>query len=244
MDMNRKTVIIIGAILLAFAGLVGISVSQKQGRPVDYSSYKYTNISKISESLDLSSVDTDKIIPASEESGNLSETVEGDPEKAKVIIFEYADFQCPYCALYNNSYVVPLIEKYGDKVAVVFRSYVLSYHTNGIQASSAAIAAGLQGYWQEYKNLLFESQDDWSDLTGSKLQKQLEDYFVAASADKGDLEKFREDMKSEAVAKKIAFDMAVGSKVGITGTPSYYLDGEAVKITEIDSIVEEKLKEK
>lgn len=77
-------------------------------------------------------------------------------------------------------------------------------------AASAANAAALQGYWKPYKDLLFANQSDWFYSTGNELQQQLETYFEKASDGKGDLTKFREDMKSEKVAKKIAFDRGIG----------------------------------
>ncbi len=56
------------------------------------------------------------------------------------------------------------------------------------------------------------------------MQQQLETYFEKSSDGKGDLVKFREDMKSEKVAKKIAFDRGIGEKLEIGGTPWLYLD--------------------
>lgn len=120
-----------------------------------------------------------------------------------------------------------IVEDYKGKVAIVFRSYVLEYHdVSGVAAASAANAAALQGYWKPYKDLLFANQSDWFYSTGNELQQQLETYFEKASDGKGDLAKFREDMKSEKVAKKIAFDRGIGEKLQIGGTPWLYLDGE------------------
>lgn len=119
------------------------------------------------------------------------------------------------------------MEDYDGKVAVVYRSYILDYHDiSGVAAASAADAAALQGYWKKYKDLLFANQNDWFYSTGNKLQQQLEEYFTTASDGKGDLAKFREDMKSEKIAKKVAFDYGIGEKIQIGGTPWLYMDGE------------------
>lgn len=227
--MNKQTGIIIGVIVLVFAAIAGISIWQKsQPAPSqDYSSYELDVIKELSNQNDYSQYDLNTVLAASDASGQLPENVLGNPD-ADIVLFEYADYQCSYCALLN-SYIEELAEDYGDKIAVVFRSYVLDYHPNGVATASAANAAALQGYWQEYKNLLFQNQNEWFYLTGSKLQKQLEQYFETASEGKGDLEKFRTDMKSEAVAKKVAFDRGLGEAIDIGGTPWLYLDGKWIE---------------
>lgn len=226
--MNKKTIFIIIGIIAAFSTLVGISLWQKDSQNTtntDYGEYKLSAIKDLSDKIDYNSLDLHSIIPANEATGGLEENIIGD-KNAPIIIYEYADYPCSYCAM-MNPLLNKIVEDYKGKVAVVFRSYILSYHEqNGIPAASAANAAALQGYWKPYKDLLFSKQDDWFYSTGDKLQKQLESYFEQASNGKGDLTKFREDMKSAAVAKKIAFDRGAGDKIKIGGTPWLYMDGE------------------
>lgn len=232
--MNKQTGIIIGVIVLAFAAIAGVSIWQKnQPAPAqDYSGYELNVIKELSNQIDYSGYNLNTVLAADDASGQLAENVLGNP-KADVVIFEYADYQCSYCAL-MNPYLEKIAEDYGDKIAIVFRSYVLDYHPNGVATASAANAAALQGFWPEYKKLLFQNQNEWYYLTGSKLQQQLEQYFETASNGKGNLEKFREDMKSEAVAKKIAFDRGVGEELNIGGTPWLYLDGKWIDNSRTD----------
>ena len=87
--------------------------------------------------IDVSSVDTTKAQPASSESGDISEHVYGNAN-SKVLLVEYADFQCPGC---NSSYPVTkkVIEKYKDKIGFIFRNYPLtSAHPNALAAAAAA----------------------------------------------------------------------------------------------------------
>lgn len=178
--MDKKTWIIIGAILLAFGGIVGISILQNQGQSRSVQSVSYDDY------------DLSKIIPADEQSGNIAEHVVGDPN-APVLIFEYADYQCEGCAA-MNPYLNQLVEEYDGKVAVVYRGYVLSYHQNGTAAASAANAAGLQGYWKEFKDLAFANQNEWYSASASERQNLFEKYFTQASGGKGDISQFRRDM--------------------------------------------------
>lgn len=226
--MNKKTIFIIIGIIAIFSALIGISIWQKDSEnstSTDYNDYKLSTIKDLSAKIDYSSLDFNSIIPASDATGNFEENIIGD-KNAPILIYEYADYPCSYCAM-MNPLLNKIVEDYNGQVAVVFRSYILSYHEqNGIPAASAANAATLQGYWKAYKDILFSKQDDWFYSTGDKLQNQLETYFEQVSDGKGDLAKFREDMKSAAVAQKIAFDRGIGETIKIGGTPWLYLDGE------------------
>ena len=66
---------------------------------------------------------------ASEKNGNIGDHVKGSSD-APILIFEYADYQCPGCASINPK-VNEALAAVGDKVAVVYRSFILSYHQNG-----------------------------------------------------------------------------------------------------------------
>lgn len=206
--MDKKNWIIIAAIIAAFGALVAISVVQNHSG-VDYSQYNLQNI-----------------IPADENSGELAENISGNPD-APIIIYEYGDYQCTACAPINP-YINEIIEDYDGKVAVVLRTYIMDYHQNGTAAASAANAAAIQGYWEEYKNLLYSNQDDWYYSDTNERQQQFEQYFIEASDGKGDLEKFRSDMQSKAVSQKISFDRQLSQLANVEWTPTFYLDGELI----------------
>lgn len=150
-------------------------------------------------------------------------TYTGEP----VYIFEYADFQCPGCASLNLR-VNQAVDELDGKLVIVYRNHLLSYHQNATAAASAAEAAGLQGYWREYADKLFTGQSEWEYKSGSERTEIFERYFTEVSNGKGDVVKFREDIASDAVSKKIGFDMGVGKRIGIEGTPSFYIDGQVI----------------
>lgn len=229
--MAKKTGFIIAGIVVVFGALLGVSFLQRrpqQEQETDYGQYRLEVITDLASRNDYKGLDLHSVLPSMDASGNLPENINGDKD-APVKIYEYADYPCGYCGM-MNPILNEIVEDYDGKVAVVFRSYILSYHEkSGMPAASAANAAAIQGHWKKYKDLLFENQDDWFYSTGADLQEQLEKYFEEASDGKGDLEKFREDMKSEAVAKKIAFDYGIGNKLEIGGTPWIYIAGEWVE---------------
>lgn len=175
--------------------------------------------------IDVSSVDTTKVQPASSESGIISEHVYGNAN-SKVLLVEYADFQCPGC---NSSYPVTkkVIEKYKDKIGFIFRNYPLtSAHPNALAAAAAAESAGLQGKYWEMHNSLFENRASWVELSGST---RTENFVKLASDIKGlNVEKFKADLENPNIRKKIDYDMALGKKDSVGGTPAMYINGKDV----------------
>lgn len=208
--MDKKTWIIIAVIIAVFAGLIGYNMAFRS--PDDSLA---------------------QIFPASEESGNLPENIDGDPN-APILIFDYSDYQCEHCASFNN-YLNQLVEEYDGKVAVVYRTFVQNYHANGTAAASAANAAAIQGYWKEYKDFLFANQNEWFYSDAATRQKQFEQYFTTVTDGKGDLAKFRADMLSDEVAAKIAFDRKLAEERNLTYTPYIDLGTTHIKETEMNA---------
>ena len=195
---------------VAFIGIATFLVIDGNNKATNYENY-----------------DFNAIIEADEHNGNIGDHIKGDPN-APVIIVEYADFQCGYCALMNPR-VDKIIEAADGKLAVVYRNYLLSYHQNGTAAASAAEAAGLQGYWKEYAAKLFTEQDTWAEASGSERTDLFKKYFEEVTAGKGDLEKFTADISSPEVSQKISFDMGIGKRVSVGGTPAFYIDGKLIE---------------
>ena len=208
--MNKKGNI--GAIIAIFA-IIALFVGVAIWRVIDKSR--------------IADYDVNSVISANADNGEISDHVKGDLETAKAVIFEYADFQCEACALHNPR-VNKLIDEYNGDLAVVYRNYLLPYHKNGTAAASAAEAAGLQGYWKEYADKLFTNQSVWYSASGDERTQLFVDFFNSVTNGQGDEAKFRSDMTSEAVKKKLNFDAELGNHVDITGTPTFYLNGEKI----------------
>ena len=217
--MNSKgkgiglTVLVI-AIVIAFFGIVIWRNADKQAKEVNIAKY-----------------DVNSVIAGNEDNGGIGDHIKGS-EDAPVKIFEYADFQCSGCATANPR-VNKIIAEYDGKVAVIFRSFLLSYHQNALAAASAAEAAGLQGYWKEYADKLFANQSIWASASGDARTNVFVDLFTNVSGGKGDTEKFKADMVSDAVKAKVDFDGALSKNLDIPGTPSFFIDGERVDLTNV-----------
>lgn len=184
----------------------------------------------------------DKVYEASEDSGNIPEKVIGDASKAKVILYEYADYGCTHCAEWNEA-IESYVDQFNGDLAVVFRAYDLGYQ-NGHAVSLAATAAQLQGYWKEFKDIVFSTQEDWFYSSSSDLQTQLVEYFEQATDGEGDTAKFLADMKSNDVEKRVGFENKLGKKANIDGTPTFRLGGKAVNPSNLQTLISEKINKK
>jgi protein-disulfide isomerase len=161
---------------------------------------------------------------ASQASGDIGDHVFGKKD-SKVTLIEYGDFQCPGCgSAYPNLKAVS--EKYEGQLTFVFRNFPLtSIHPNARAAAAVAEAAGLQGRYWDMHNKLYESQSSWSSLDAS----QRTDFFVGYAKDLGlNVDTFKKDLSNQKVGQKIDFDIALGKKAGVVGTPTIYLNGKAV----------------
>lgn len=145
--------------------------------------------------------------------------------KEKVVLIEYADFQCPSCAA-----VYPILKelkvKYKENVTFVFRHLpLIQIHPNAFAAARAAEAASNQGKFWEMHNQLFETQNSWGQLSTNQ-QKVFESY----AEDLGlDMTKFKADYASEAVAARINRDVSSATQFSATGTPTFILNGDKIE---------------
>ncbi|MBR2993814.1 thioredoxin domain-containing protein [Candidatus Saccharibacteria bacterium] len=200
---------IIGVAVVVFLAIATYFIIDGNNKATDFSNYDFYSI-----------------IEPTKDNGNIGDHVKGSAE-APVLIFEYADYQCPGCASVNSR-VNKTIEELDGKLGVVYRSFLLSYHKNGTAAASAAEAAGLQGYWKEYADKLFAEQAEWEYASASERTALFNQYFEEVTEGEGDINKFNEDLASEAVSKKISFDMGIAKRIDVGGTPAFYIDGQLI----------------
>jgi protein-disulfide isomerase len=201
--------VIIGVAVVAFLAVATYLIIDGNNKATDFSAYDFYSV-----------------IEPTKDNGNIGDHVKGNAD-APVLIFEYADYQCPGCASINPK-VNKVVEKLDGKLGVVYRSFLLSYHQNGTAAASAAEAAGLQGYWKEYADKLFAEQSEWEYASASERTELFNKYFKEVTGGKGDIEKFNQDIASEEVSKKISFDMGIAKRVDVGGTPAFYVDGQLI----------------
>src|SRR5437660_600940 len=138
----------------------------------------------------------------------------GGGAKAPITIIEFSDYQCPFCKRAEDS-VNKVMQTYGDKIRLVYRNYQLPMHPMARPAAEAASCANAQGKFWEYHAKLFDNQASLSD-----------DKFKQLAKDVGlDGAKFDECIAKKPYADKIDQDTADGNKVGVSGTPAFFING-------------------
>lgn len=174
------------------------------------------------------------IIAASAENGNIGDHVRGKRD-SKVLVVEYADPQCPGCAMVMPI-MTELYEKYGDKVAFVYRHYTIAGHKNAVSAAIAIEAAGKQGYFWEMLEALFDNQVYWAYKSGSSLTLAYLELFKEVAGSKANETQFKKDLNDENLRTKVTFDKARGGEDEVMATPTVIVNGEQVDFYESTDI--------
>jgi protein-disulfide isomerase len=172
------------------------------------------------------------------ESGGASESplegvpafmVKGDPS-APVVLEEWSDYQCPYCAQHAGTTSKQLDESFVDtgQVRIVFRDFPLSsIHEHAAKASEAARCAGELGgsdtYWAMH-DLLFEKQSAWS------AEEDAVPAFKAMAGDVGvDQAAFDQCLDEGRQTEAVQADYNKAVELGIRATPSFLLQGNILE---------------
>ncbi len=143
--------------------------------------------------------------------------------KAKVVIQEFSDFQCPFCSRVNPT-VAQVVKEYGDKVQIVWRDYPLPFHKDAQPAAQAArevfAQKGNKAFWA-YHDLLFANQKTLSRENLEKFAEQVGGINMKA---------FKAALDSGKHKAAVDADMAAVSKAGARiGTPSFFINGKLVQ---------------
>ena len=108
-----------------------------------------------------------------------------------------------------------VLEKYPGKVKLVFKNFPLRNHAQAKPAAIAALAAGKQGKFWEYHDKVFEN---YKGLNSEAFEQFALDLGL-------DLKKFEADRKSRDLADLVNADLQEGSRAGVRGTPSIFING-------------------
>ena len=151
------------------------------------------------------------------------EWIKGNP-KAGVTLIEYSDFQCPSCGSYFPL-LKQLSDEYKDRVRIVYRHFPLDFHSHATLAAQAAEAAGRQGEFWKMHDLIFSRQKEWASQVGSARS-----VFVGYAREIGlDMNRFEADLDSKEVRAAIEADRRSGDRLGVDGTPTFFLNGVRIQ---------------
>ena len=155
----------------------------------------------------------------------------GEPGTADVILVEFLDFECEACGA-AFPFVESLRGQYAGEVTFVARYFPIPSHKNALNAAIAAEAAARQGKFEEMYVKLFETQTQWAEQQESKA-----DVFRQYAEDIGlDLEQYDADVADPTTEERVLSDQADGSALGVSGTPTIFLNGELLELQSADDL--------
>jgi protein-disulfide isomerase len=139
------------------------------------------------------------------------------PVDAPVTIVEFTDYQCPYCHR-AQAVIDRILEEYAGKVRIVHLDYPLQNHPGAVPAARAARCAGEQGrFWEYHRNLMMEKGPlDEEDLMGRAVNLKL------------DKDEFARCLASTRHDESIQAQADQGSRIGVSGTPAYFINGRMI----------------
>lgn len=150
----------------------------------------------------------------------------GNPD-APVVIEEYSDYQCPYCARFTSQTLPSLVQNQisnGDAVVIFYDFPLTSIHPQAAAAANAARCAGEQGaaaYWAMH-DALFENFGRWSDSSATE-------QFISYAEEIGlEMESFNACVAENKYADAVQADLAHGQARGVSSTPSFFINDQAL----------------
>ena len=137
------------------------------------------------------------------------------PSKASITVVHYGDFECSFSR--EGVRVMNVLEgRFDGQLRIVFRHFPLTTkHPHAQQAVEAADAAAAQGEFWEMAEFLFANQHKLADL-------YLTRYAIGLGMDTS---KFDYDLAAHAYAERIRADVLSGKQNGVTGTPTFFING-------------------
>ena len=140
--------------------------------------------------------------------------VRGNP-KAKVMIVEFSDYQCPYCGQVEAT-LKSVLAKHHDTVALAFRDMpITQIHPMAMGAAEASRCAGEQGKFWEMHDAMFSDQ---AGLDKGGLENKAQKLGI-------DQKQFESCLSGEKYKAQIQQDAQEGVRVGVSGTPGFFING-------------------
>ncbi len=142
------------------------------------------------------------------------------PSDALVTIVEFADFECPACAMFETRVLAGIRANYGSDVRIVFRHWPLGYHRFAYPAARASECAAEQGRFGEFRHQLYFGQDSLG------LKSWLE---VAVASGVPDTAAFGTCNRRPGKVTAVEDDLRAAERVGASGTPAVILQGALIE---------------
>ena len=148
------------------------------------------------------------------------------PVDAPVVLSEFSDFECPFCALYTNNTEPEIMDEYVKKGLVRIEWNDLPINgPNAIEAAKAGRAAAAQGKFFAFKHALYEHSKQFRGHPENTIDNFME---FAKTAGVKDLDRFKKEATDDTYQQPVMAARQYGSRIGINGTPGFIIGGQFV----------------
>lgn len=146
---------------------------------------------------------------------------------AKVTIVEFSDFQCPFCRSFWSNTLSQIKKDYIDtgKAQFVYKHFPLDFHPGAKPAAEGSECASDQGKFWEMHDKIYEEQ---AKLGQGTVQFTKQDVAKWAAAVGLNMNQFNQCVSSGKYSQLVGDDLAYGSSLGISGTPTFFINGQRV----------------
>ncbi len=169
------------------------------------------------------------------------------PKDAKVTVVEFSDYECPYCGAAAGTHkqlisqfksrdpswkpAVPKLKELAEQgvIKFVYRDFPLSFHQNAQKAAEVAECAGEQEKFWEMHDKIFENQDS---IDAASLKQYAKDIGLNST-------EFDQCLDSGEMEEEVKKDLADGQKLGIRGTPAFFVNGTLISGAQPFSVLEQ-----
>jgi protein-disulfide isomerase len=143
-------------------------------------------------------------------------------QNAEVVVYEIADFQCPFCARFAREIYPRIDSAYvrTGKVQWIFVNLPLPNHANSFAAAEAAMCAGASDRFWPMHDIIFDRQQRWAGLANASAT--FEGYAREVGAD---MVAYQKCTSEDLAALLIVRDVLMAGNVKVTGTPAFSING-------------------
>jgi protein-disulfide isomerase len=172
-------------------------------------------------------------------------------KKAKVVVVNFDDFECPYCAQMHNMLFPEILKEYGDRVTFIYKDYPLSeIHPWAIHAAVDANCLSAQNndaYWDFADYIHSNKREVDSEKTaGARFEAVDKIAMLQGQKHNLDVPKLEACIKAQN-EDAVRASMKEGDAIGVDATPTLFINGQkidgAVPIGEIRAALDNALKD-
>jgi protein-disulfide isomerase len=157
------------------------------------------------------------------------------PADAPLTLVLFSDFQCPYCQQLEPI-LATLQARFRDRLRLVWKDFPLPIHRDSRAAAKAARCAGEQGAFWRYRDELFKNQNDLG-------EQRLRTFASNLALDE---RAFADCLRSTRFDAVIEANLREGRELGVTSTPTMFINGVVsngvVPLSRLESLLGEELR--